>query len=113
MTDSTHTIFMLVRTTAEWLALEPKARFAFLGRDIVPILAAHPAVKMRFFDAEGYNARVSDVVVWETADLKAYRAVVDSLRETAFWTRYFEVTEIIPGVENDYAAHYRVDPVAA
>ncbi len=111
--ESSHTIFMMVRTTAAWLHLTPKARFAFLGSDIVPILAAYPQVRMRFFDSESYNARVSDVILWETADLDSYRSVIDRLRETAFWTTYFEVVEIVPAVENDYARHYERAPVAA
>jgi hypothetical protein len=114
MTDqTTHTIFMLVKTTPAWLALAPGDRFAFLGAVIVPVLAAHPTVSMRFFDAEFYSARVSDVIVWETADLPAYRRLIEALRETAFWGTYFEVGEIIPAVENAYAAHYDVTPVGA
>ena len=66
---------------------------------------------MRFFDAEAYNARSSDVILWEPADLKAYRSVVDSLRESAFWGKYFDIVDIIPSVENGYAAHYGVSPI--
>jgi Darcynin, domain of unknown function len=104
----TYTIFMLVKTTNDWLALLPAERFAFLDTDINPILQVHPTVKMRFFDAEGFNSRVTDVVVWETADLGQYSAVVERLRESRFWGRYFDVVEIIPGVENAYAEHYQV-----
>lgn len=108
---TTHSIFMLVRTTPEWLALPPKERFAFLDTTIRPILRAHPAVRMRFFDAEAFSARVSDVVMWETEDLGAYDSVVEALRETPFWGRYFEITEILPAIENAYARHYGVAPV--
>ena len=109
----THTIFMLVKTTKAWLAMNPPARFAFLGDVVVPILKAHPAVKLRFFDAEGFNARVTDVAVWETTDLSAYQKLVDRLRETPFWDGYFEIVEIVPAVENGYAATYGVAPIGA
>jgi hypothetical protein len=58
------------------------------------------------------TARVSDVIVWETTDLTAYRRLVDRLRETEFWGRYFEVLDIIPAVENDYAASYNRAPIS-
>ncbi|MCA2977046.1 MAG: darcynin [Myxococcaceae bacterium] len=102
---------MLVKTTTAWLAKPPKERFAFLGASIEPILARHPAVKMRFFDAEAFSARVSDVIVWETQALGEYQAIVEALRETEFWGTYFEVVDIIPSIENAYASHYEVAPV--
>jgi Darcynin, domain of unknown function len=110
---TTYTFFMLVKTTNAWLAKPPKARFAFLGEAIEPILKRRPAVKMRFFDAEAFSARVTDVVVWETRDLGEYRALIDDLRETEFWGALFDVVEIVPAVENDYASHYGVSPVGA
>ena len=109
----THTIFMLVKTTTTWLALAPPARFAFLGDVIVPILKANPTVTMRFFDSEAFYARASDVIAWETADLGAYQRVVEALRESSFWGTYFDVVEIIPSIENAYAAHYGVAPISA
>jgi Darcynin, domain of unknown function len=106
-----YTIFMLVKTTNVWLALSPPERFAFLDADINPILQAHPLVKMRFFDAEAFNSRVTDVMFWETSDLSQYSSVVEGLRESRFWGTYFEVVEIIPGVENGYAKHYQMTPM--
>jgi hypothetical protein len=107
-----YSVFMLLKTTPEWLALSPQGRFAFLREDIQPILRAHPTVRLRFFDAEGFNARVSDLALWETEDLGAYQSVVEALRETAFWDRYFGVQEIIPALENAYARHYKEAPVS-
>jgi hypothetical protein len=107
-----HTVFMSLRATPAWLALEPKTRFAFLDGKIAPVLKRHAAVRLRFFDAEAYSADVSDVAVWETADLRAYRKLVDDLRETEFWGTYFEVVSIVPAVENDYARSYARAPVS-
>jgi Darcynin, domain of unknown function len=105
-----HAFFMHVRTTLAWLHLVPKERFAFLDDVIRPILAKHPEVSMRFFDAEAFSADVTDVLLWETSDVMAYQAVVEDLRETRFWGTYFEVVAIIASVENAYAIHYGVDP---
>jgi hypothetical protein len=105
------TIFMLVKTTPEWLTLQPPARFAFLDKTIKPILAKHPEVKLRFFDTEAFNARLSDILMWETHDLRRYQSLVEHLRESPFWDRYFFVEEIATGIENAYADHYDVAPV--
>lgn len=101
---------MLIKTTNVWLNLPPKQRFTFLDSDIKPILEAHPAVKMRFFDTEGFNSRVSDVIIWETKNLEQYQLVVEKLRESKFWGTYFEIVEILPGIENAYAQSYSVEP---
>jgi Darcynin, domain of unknown function len=106
-----HTFFMLVRTTREWIRLTPKERFAFVGEVIAPILQAHPAVTMRYFDSEAFSANVSDILMWETADVMAYQSVVEGLRETLFWGHYFEMREIVASVENAYAIHYGVAPL--
>jgi hypothetical protein len=41
----------------------------------------------------------------------SYQALVEELRETAFWGHYFEVVDIIASIENAYARHYDVDPL--
>jgi hypothetical protein len=110
-TEQTYNIFMLVKTTNDWLALSPEARFAFLNSDIRPILQAHPTVEMSFFDTEGFNSRVTDVITWKTSDLKQYQAIIEKLRESKFWGQYFEMVEILPGIENAYANYYQVDPI--
>ena len=107
------TVFMLVRTTNAWLALSPEERFAFLGTTIQPILEKRSTVSLRFFDAEAFSAQVTDVLVWESPQLAEYQAVIEDLRETAFWGVYFEVVSIIPAIENAYASHYGVSPVGS
>lgn len=108
-----HAIFVLVRATPHWLALAPEERFAFIDSEVQPRLAAHPQVRVRFWDVEHLNAHVSDVILFETPDLRPYRSLVEGLRETRFWDHYFEVKEILPGVENGYAEHYDVAPYGA
>jgi hypothetical protein len=46
-------------------------------------------------------------------DHQAYELLVEDLRETPFWDRYFQIVEILPGVENAYAKNYNRTPVAA
>lgn len=107
-TETEMTLFMLVRATPAWLALPPQERHAFADRTLRPLLARHTAVSLRYFDAEAYAARVSDVMMWTTGDHGQWQALVEGLRESPFWGVYFEVVEIIPAVEDDYARHYGV-----
>ncbi len=107
-TELTFTIFMLIKTTPTWLQLAHKERFAFLNNTIKPILTDHLEVSMRFFDAEAYSEVASDVIVWETQNLWCYQSVVENLRESNFWSAYFDVVYIIPSIENAYAGHYDV-----
>jgi len=103
---------MLVKTTKTWLKISPKQRFEFLERTISPILKKHPSVQMRFFDSEAFSGRFTDVLMWETTEVKEYQFLVEELRETLFWGTYFEIVEIIPAIENAYASYYRVAPVS-
>jgi len=63
-------------------------------------------VALRFYDVEFYSARVTDMWMWDAKDHHSYELLVEELRETPFWDRYFEIVEILPGVENAYAKNY-------
>ncbi|MEC9347540.1 MAG: darcynin family protein [Pseudomonadota bacterium] len=106
----TYSLFMLVRATPAWLALPPPERSGWFDRIVRPLLARRPAVRLRYFDAEFFHARISDVMLWQTGDLDAWRALVEDLRETPFWGHYFEVLEIVPTVEDAWSTHYGAAP---
>jgi hypothetical protein len=108
------TAFMLVKSMPEWLGFTSQERLRLLATHIEPILNKHrPKVTLRLYDVEFYSARVTDLWVWETTDHRAYELLVEDLRETPFWDRYFQIVEILPGVENIYARSSRRKPVAA
>lgn len=107
-----HVYFMLVKTTTTWLQISTKKRFEFLEETIKPILAKHSAVNMRFFDSEAFSGRYTDVLMWETANVRDYQLLVEQLRETLFWGTYFEIVEIVPAIENAYALFNQVDPIS-
>ncbi len=101
------TVFMLVKTLPEWLGFTIEERFRQLGQHVRPVLKKHAgSVRLRFYDVEFYSARVTDLWVWEAVSHHAYQLLVEDLRETPFWDRYFDIVEILPGVENAYAANY-------
>ncbi|MFH9552845.1 darcynin family protein [Streptomyces sp. NPDC017435] len=107
------TAFMLVKTTPEWLALTVEERVDAFTTQVLPAIEAKTTgVRSRFYDTEFYSARVTDVWVWEAVDHHAYQLLVDALRETPFWDRYFEVVDLLVGTENGYARTYGLEPVA-
>jgi chlorite dismutase len=103
--ETTH-IFMLLKTTPAWLQLPPADRYGFLGTHIMPILKRYPEVRLRFFDTEFHSADITDIALWETTNLAAWRGLVDDLRETLFWDSYFQVLHLLTGIENGHMAHY-------
>ncbi|MYR86679.1 darcynin [Streptomyces sp. SID685] len=107
------TAFMLVKTTPEWLALTVQERVDAFTTQVLPAIEARTTgVRSRFYDTEFYSARVTDVWVWEAKDHHAYQLLVDALRETPFWDRYFEIVDLLVGTENGYARTYGLEPVA-
>lgn len=111
-TETPVTAFMLVKTTPEWLAMTVEERIHAFTTEVVPAVKARTTgVRSRFYDTEFYSARVTDVWVWEADDHHAYHLLVDALRETPFWDRYFEVVDLLVGTENGYAHTYGVDAV--
>jgi hypothetical protein len=108
------TVFMLVKTRPEWLGFPVEKRFEELAAHVEPALKKHSAkVRLRFYDVEFYATRVTDIWVWEAADHHAYQLLIEDLRETPMWDRYFDIVEILPGVENAYADNYNRAPLAA
>jgi Darcynin, domain of unknown function len=93
-----HVFFMLIKTTVA---------------SIAPIFKKNPSVAMRFFDSEAFSGRYTDVLMWETSEVKDYQFIVEELRETLFWGTYFEIVEIVPAIENAYALYYEVDSLSS
>ena len=106
------TAFMLVKSMPEWLGFTSEERLRLLATHIEPILNKHrPKVTLRLYDVEFYSARVTDLWIWEATDHLAYQLLVEDLRQTAFWDHYFQIVEILAGVENTRAS--RRNPLAA
>src|SRR5450830_1036044 len=98
------TVFMLVKSMPEFLAMAAAERLRLVRESLAPILEKYAAqVTLRFFDTEFYSTRVTDIWMWEATSHHAYELLVEDLRETPFWDRFFAIVEILPGVENAYA----------
>ena len=103
-----YTFFMLLRSAPDWLKLSRQNRQRVLAEQVKPVFARYPTVALRFYDAEAFSGRCTDVAVFESADLQAYTFLIDGLRDTAFFSHpYFEVVDIIPAIEEGYAEYDR------
>jgi hypothetical protein len=108
------TVFMLVKTRVAWLELAAAEQTLLLREQIEPILHRYAdEVRLRVYDTEFYSSIVTDVWVWDATSHRAYENVVEALRSTPFWDFYFEIVEILPGVENSYSRDHRQAPLAA
>lgn len=104
------TVFMLVKTSVEWLAMSVEDRLARVSEYMTPILNEHrETVKLSWYDVEFYTARITDVWMIEARDHENYQLFCEGLRETPFWDRFFYVEEILPGERNAWATNYRLD----
>lgn len=107
------TAFVLLKTTRAWLDMSVPERVAAFQENVLPAIKDKAAdVRWRYFDTEFYTARVTDIWLWEARTHEAFQLVVEALRETPFWDHYFEVVEILVGVENAYAKNYDADIMA-
>ena len=117
MQNQTHddlTVFMLVKTMPEWLGMPVAERFAHFDGRMKPILKKYEdEVCCRMFDTEFFSTRVTDVWMWEAKSRHAYEMVVEELRETPLWDRFFSIVEILAGVENAYARNYDRNAISA
>lgn len=106
------TVFMLVKTRRSWLSMPPAERFARMRSLFDPLFARFgDRIGLRFFDVEFYDARVTDLLMWDVRDHHAWELLVERLRETPFWDEWFEIIDILPSIENAYADNYAEEPI--
>jgi hypothetical protein len=99
-----YTAFVLLRALPAWLNLSREKRRE-IAASVQSTVFDGPDVKVRYFDAEAFSARVSDVAMFEFSDMKAYYFMMEKLRDSPMLTfPYFHVEEIIPAIENGYQA---------
>ena len=96
------TVFMLLHALPEWLSLERAERNAIAERALAHAFSDE-AVRLRFFDAESFDAEVSDVAMIEAETPEAHYFAMERLRDTPLLSRpYFRVVRIIPAYEEGY-----------
>ncbi|MVO17197.1 darcynin family protein [Parasedimentitalea huanghaiensis] len=101
----TLTIFLFLRANPSWLQLTRKQR-AKISKESLGATCSAPGMKLRYFDAEAFHARISDIAMIEAEDPKAYYFAIEALRDSALLAEgYFELLEIIPSYEDGFRAY--------
>lgn len=101
--NQTVTFFVHLNATKAWLSLSHDERVRFVDHSFTPILAKYPGVTIRFFDAEAFTARGSDIAVFESESIPDYYQLMDAIRDSKVFTvPYFELVDIFPAVEADF-----------
>ncbi|MDI7690609.1 darcynin family protein [Cronobacter malonaticus] len=96
----TVTLFMLVKANRSWLDASAEARQRNIATHLAPLLTKYEgALRLRCFDTEFYSARISDIWIWEAESHAAWQGFTEALRDTPFWNDFFEIKEILQGVE--------------
>ncbi|EPD3275968.1 darcynin family protein [Cronobacter sakazakii] len=71
-----------------------------MATHLAPLLTQYEgALRLRYFDTEFYSARISDIWIWEAANHAVWQGFTEALRDTPFWNDFFEIKEILQGVE--------------
>ncbi|MGW5309638.1 darcynin family protein [Nocardia thailandica] len=100
-----YTAFMLLTALPEWLSLTRAERRRVADAALGAALDGRTRTTMRFFDAEAFSARCSDVAVFTTTDLAEYYLVIEALRDSALFTvPYFRLDDLILSVEDGHRA---------
>ena len=99
-----YAILVLMTSTAEWLRLSRKQRNTYVTQELTPVFEKYAGkVSVRFLDAEAFTARCSDVVIFETEDLKQYYFLMEEIRDSKIFTvPYFQINDIIPCAEGGF-----------
>lgn len=101
--SQSYAFFALLRVHPNWLRLSRPERRRFEAETLKPIYARYPAVRMRWFDAEAFSARCSDIALFETESIKDFYYLIDALRDSPLLTEpYFEFVDILPAVEDGF-----------
>jgi hypothetical protein len=88
----------------KWLRLDWQQRSEFRGEYIAPVFEKYAnVVQAKFYDAEAFDAEVSDFMVLNAADLKSYYFLMEELRETPlFAEEYIKIQKILIGLEDGH-----------
>ena len=98
------TAFLHLRALPTWLALVGTQRRE-IGTAALQHALPDTSVTLRFFDAEAFHGRVSDVAMLTADSPQDYYFAIERLRDTAlFTTPYFTIIDIIPAFENGFGA---------
>lgn len=101
-----YAIFHLVTFTPAWLALSRQRRREIADGVVALLSTTHGAVSVRWFDAEAFSAKTTDVLLVETEDLFEYYRFWERVRDTSLFTEpYMVENQVVVGIEQGHRVH--------
>ncbi|MEZ3498297.1 darcynin family protein [Pantoea sp. KPR_PJ] len=98
------TVFVLLKTTTEWLRLARAERNRIADAVLADVLS-DGTVTLRMFDAEAFTTKCTDVAMFQAEDMRAFYFTIERLRDSVLITTpYFEMVDIIPAIEEGFKA---------
>ena len=97
-------ILLLLKATSKWLGLSKAYRDKIFTDVVYPLfLQFTNELKIQLFNAEAFHATVSDVIIIETESAESYYSFLQQLKSSRIFSEeYFELQDIIAGVENGF-----------
>ena len=100
------TVFVHLKADLSWLALSRPARNEIVRDEVLPLLARHPLVAHRHFDAEAFSGAVSDIEVFTCDDPQAFYFFFEAFRDSPLIAKgYFAIQAIYPAYADGYQAY--------
>lgn len=105
-----YTVILMYEFTSKWLRLDWQQRANFRAEYVSPIFEKYSGqVQAKFYDAEAFDAEISDFMVLNTSDLKRYYFLMEELRETPlFADDYIKIRRILMGLEEGHLEFEKV-----
>ena len=98
--------FVHVRTTPAWLQLDRERRRVLAELHVYQPLEEFLDLKMRYFDAEAFTGRLTDIMMFETPSPENYYFFIERFRDSPLIAEgYFEVVDIIPALEEGFQTY--------
>jgi hypothetical protein len=96
------TVFLMLWASPDWLRLSREARNQ-IATEAMAAAFAEGEIEVRHFDAEAFNARISDVAMITAGRAEDIYFTIERLRDTPLITEgYFKVVEIVPAFEDGF-----------
>jgi len=96
-------LFVHLRALPAWLAMSRPERDRMVAEHAGPVLARFPGARVRWFDAEAFTARCSDILMLENLDARTASHLMEGLRDTPFFSvPWFELVDVFPALEDGF-----------
>ena len=95
----------MLKATPKWWIMSNDYRKNIFHQHLFPLLATYAVhIHFKVFNAEPFQAQVSDFFIAETTNLEQYYLFLKEFKATRlFSNEHFELNEIVMGAENGFS----------